>query len=125
MTSRKGERGQATVELLIMLPAILLLGLVLWQAHLTLNAANDAENAARTASREGGSEAAARRALEPAYRDHITKCKGGNHNCGIQVSGNRVTVWLDVPIIVPGGGNLGLPFHVHGTAELPDTGGVL
>ena len=120
MSTRNGERGQATVELLVMLPAILLLALVIWQAHLTLNAANDAENAARTGSREGGSADAARRALEPGYRDHISKCKAGETKCGIQVRGNRVTVWLDVPIIVPGGGNLGLPLRVHGTAEMPE-----
>jgi len=124
MSERTNERGQATVELLMLLPAILLLALVIWQAHLTLNAANDAENAARTGSREGGSADAARRALEPGYRDHVTKCEHGRTKCGIQVSGNRVTVWLDVPIIVPGGGNLGLPFRVHGTAELPDTEGI-
>jgi len=120
MSPRRGERGQASVELLLMLPVILLLGLVLWQAHLTLNAANDAENAARTASREGGGAQAARRALEPGYRDNVAKCKPGQTKCGIQVSGRRVTVWLDVPIIVPGGSNLGLPLRVHGTAEMPE-----
>ena len=41
MSERTNERGQATVELLMLLPAILLLALVIWQAHLTLNAAND------------------------------------------------------------------------------------
>ena len=49
-----------------MLPAILLLGLVVWQVHLTLTVANDAENAARTASRSGGGAAAARDALRAA-----------------------------------------------------------
>jgi TadE-like protein len=115
----RGERGQASVELMLMLPLMLLVGLVLWQVHLTLTVANDAENAARTASREGGAAAAARQALEPQYRDNITPCHGGDTECGIQVAGTRVQVWVDVPIIVPGGSNLGLGFKVHGEAELP------
>jgi hypothetical protein len=119
MRRRRGERGQASVELLLMLPLILLLGLVIWQVHLTLTVANDAENAARTASRSGGGADAARDALEPQYRDHITKCKPGETECGIQVTGTRVKVWVDVPVIVPGGSNLGLGFKVHGEAEMP------
>ena len=77
MRRRISERGQASIELLLMLPAILLLGLVVWQVHLTLTVANDAENAARTAARKGGGAAAARAALEPQYRDNITPCKAG------------------------------------------------
>ena len=92
---------------------------VLWQVHLTLTVANDAENAARTASREGGGADAARQALEPQYRDNVTKCDGGDNECGIQVTGTRVQVWVDVPVIVPGGSNLGLGFKVHGEADLP------
>ena len=91
----------------------------LWQVHLTLTVANDAENAARTASREGGGAAAARQALEPQYRNRITKCTQGNTECGIQVTGSRVEIWIDVPIIVPGGSALGLGFKVHGEADLP------
>jgi TadE-like protein len=119
MRSARGERGQTSVELLLMLPLMLLIGLVVWQVHLTLSVANDAENAARTASRQGGGAGAARDALEPQYRDNITKCQGGDTDCGIQVAGTRVKIWVDVPIIVPGGSNLGLGFKVHGEAELP------
>ena len=61
----RDERGQASVELMLMLPLMLLVGLVLWQVHLTLTVANDAENAARTASRDGGGADAARQALAP------------------------------------------------------------
>jgi hypothetical protein len=104
---------------MLMLPLMLLVGLVLWQVHLTLTVANDAENAARTASRQGGGADAARQALEPQYRDNVTKCNGGDDECGIQVTGTRVQVWVDVPVIVPGGSNLGLGFKVHGEAELP------
>jgi hypothetical protein len=120
MRRRLSERGQASVELLLMLPAILLLGLVVWQVHLTLTVANDAENAARTASRKGGGADVARQALEPAYRDNVTPCKPGEHDCGIQVAGRSVKIWVDVPIIVPGGSNLGLGFKVHGEAQMPD-----
>ena len=115
----RSERGQTSVELMLILPLMLFIGMIVWQVHLTLNVANDAENAARTASREGGGAAAARQALEPQYRDNVTKCHGGDTDCGIQVAGTRVKIWLDVPIIVPGGSNLGLGFKVHGEAELP------
>ena len=114
------ERGQASIELLLMLPAILLLGLVVWQVHLTLTVANDAENAARTASRSGGGAAAARNALAPEYRDNVTPCKPGRTECGIQVAGRAVKIWVDVPIIVPGGSNLGLGLKVHGEAAMPE-----
>ena len=119
MRRARAERGQASVELMLMLPLMLLVGLVIWQVHLTLTVANDAENAARTASRQGGGADAARQALEPQYRDNITKCHGADTECGIQVAGTRVKIWVDVPIIVPGGSNLGLGFKVHGEAELP------
>jgi hypothetical protein len=119
MRLAREQRGQASVELMLMLPLMLLVGLVLWQVHLTLTVANDAENAARTASRKGGGADAARQALEPQYRDNITPCHGGDTECGVQVAGNRVKVWVDVPVIVPGGSNLGLGFKVHGEADLP------
>ena len=120
MRRRLSERGQASVELLLMFPAILLLGLVVWQVHLTLTVANDAENAARTAARKGGGADAARQALEPAYRDNVTPCKPGEHDCGIQAAGRSVKIWVDVPIIVPGGSNLGLGWKVHGEAHMPE-----
>jgi hypothetical protein len=119
MIRRRGERGQASVELMLMLPLMLLVGLAIWQVHLTLSVANDAENAARTAAREGGSASAARDALEPQYRDNITECHAGETECGIQAGGGHVKIWVDVPIIVPGGGNLGLGFKVHGEATMP------
>jgi hypothetical protein len=120
MRRMRSERGQTSVELMLILPLMLFIGMIVWQVHLTLNVANDAENAARTASREGGGASAARAALEPQYRDNVTKCHGGDTDCGIQVAGTHVKIWLDVPIIVPGGSNLGLGFKVHGEAELPE-----
>jgi hypothetical protein len=119
MRRRTGERGQTSVELLLMLPLVVIIGLALWQGHLLLTVANDAENAARTASREGGGAAAARQAVEPQYRNRITKCTGGSTECGIQVTGSRVEIWIDVPIIVPGGSALGLGFKVRGEADMP------
>jgi TadE-like protein len=120
MSARRGERGQASVELLLMLPLVLLVGMAIWQVHLTLSVAGDAANAARTASRNGGGADAAVKALEPQYRDNITKCHGEDTECGVQVHGRRVQVWVDVPIIVPGGSDLGLGFKVHGDAEMPE-----
>ena len=86
MRRLRSERGQTSVELMLVLPLLLLLGLFIWQMHLTLNVANDAENAARTASRSGGGADAAKEALEPQYRDNITKCEHGDSDCGIQVT---------------------------------------
>ena len=119
MIARRAERGQASVELMLMLPLILLVGLAIWQVHLTLSVANDAANAARTAAREGGGADAVRDALEPQYRDNISKCHPGDSDCGIQAGGGHVKVWVDVPIIVPGGSDLGLGFKVHGEADMP------
>jgi hypothetical protein len=120
MRRLRDETGQSAVEFLLMLPLILLVGLAIWQVQLTLSVANDAENAARTASREGGGADAARAALEPQYRDRITRCSGGSTECGIQVRQRRVQVWVDVPIIVPGAKAVGLGYKVHGEAEMPD-----
>ena len=97
---------------------MLLVGLVLWQVHLTLTVANDAENAARTASRSGGGAdagAPGARAAVPRQRHQVQA--GASSECGIQVTGTRVQVWVDVPVIVPGGSNLGLGFKVHGEAD--------
>ena len=126
MRRLRSERGQTSVELMLVLPLLLLLGLFIWQMHLTLNVANDAENAARTASRSGGGADAAKEALEPQYRDNITTCEPGDSDCGIQVTGRRGKVWVDVPILIPGGSDLGLGFKVHGEADMPNglTGGL-
>lgn len=126
MRRLRSERGQTSVELMLVLPLLLLLGLLIWQMHLTLSVANDAENAARTASRSGGGADAAKQALQAQYRDNITKCEGGDSDCGIQVTGRRVKVWVDVPILIPGGSDLGLGFKVHGEADMPSglTGGL-
>jgi hypothetical protein len=120
MNARRGERGQVSVELMLMLPLILLVGLAIWQVHLTLSVAGDAANAARTASRNGGGRDAAVKALEPQYRDNVTACHATDTECGVQVHGRRVQVWVDVPVIVPGGSDLGLGFKVHGDAEMPE-----
>src|SRR3954454_15871062 len=50
MTSRASERGQASVELIATLPAVLLVGLLVWQLALAGDAAWAAANAARGAS---------------------------------------------------------------------------
>jgi hypothetical protein len=67
MQSRASERGQASVELIATLPAVLLVGLVLWQLALAGHAAWACANAARVAARaaavERDAEEAARSAL--------------------------------------------------------------
>ena len=106
-----------------MLPAILLLGLVVWQVHLTLTVANDAENAARTASRRAAAPTPRARRWSPQYRDNVTPCKAGETECGIQVAGRAVKIWVDVPIIVPGRLEPRAGLKVHG--EAADAGGPL
>jgi hypothetical protein len=51
MTSRASERGQASVELIATLPAVLLVGLLVWQLALAGHAAWASANAARVAAR--------------------------------------------------------------------------
>ena len=36
------------------------------------------------------------------------------------MAGRAVKIWVDVPIIVPGGSNLGLGLKVHGEAAMPE-----
>lgn len=64
---RAAERGQASVELIATLPAVLLTGLVVWQLALTGHAAWLGANAARVAARAAAvgndPRAAARSAL--------------------------------------------------------------
>src|SRR3954451_6080380 len=68
MTSRvQQEGGQASVEMVATLPAVLLVGLLVWQLALAGHAAWATANAARVAARaaavDGDAEKAARSAL--------------------------------------------------------------
>ncbi len=95
-TSGRGERGQASVELIGMLPFLVLAALLVWQLLLVGYAATSAENAARAASRVearggDGKKAAERVVGSPLRKDIRT-----------ELDGERAVVRVRVPLIVPG-----------------------
>jgi pilus assembly protein CpaE len=104
------ERGQASVELLGVLPAVLLVALAAWQLALAGQASWLAGNAARVGARAaavgGDSDAAARSAL-PA---HLRR--------GLRVSSRDgvVTVRVRLPIVMR---DWGSPLRIRGSAGLP------
>lgn len=94
----RSESGQASSELLGMLPYLLLAILVVWQVLLGAWAFLAASNAARTVSRiqarvaDSDSEKAARNAVSPGLRRGLK----------VEVRGDRATVRVRIPIVVPG-----------------------
>jgi pilus assembly protein CpaE len=86
-----GERGQASVELVALLPAVLLVGAIVWQLALAGHAAWLTANAARAAARADlvgrGAAAAARsalpRSLERGVR--VERLPGGGARVSVRV----------------------------------------
>jgi hypothetical protein len=111
----RSERGQSSVELLGMLWLMLLIALVIWQILLAAWTGEQAQNAARTASRVGGrggdADKAARAAVSTALRKDMK----------VDVSGERVDLYVHIPIIVPGLVIDSKTFTVHRSATLPNT----
>jgi Flp pilus assembly protein TadG len=93
---RRDQRGQASVELLGMLPLILVTVLGVWQLLLATWAINQASNAARTVSRvnaRGGDlKKTARNAVSPPLREGLQ----------LRVNGEKATVKVRIPIFIPG-----------------------
>jgi hypothetical protein len=92
------ERGQASVELLGVLPAVLLAALAAWQFALAGHAAWLAGNAARVAARAhavGEDPARAARAALPAHLRRGLIVRSG--------SGGRVDLRVRVPLVLQGG----------------------
>jgi hypothetical protein len=92
------ERGQASAEFMGMVFWLLLAAVFAWQLMLAAWTANQATNAARTASRVaarpgGDAEKAARNAVSGPLR-------GGFHD--FRARGETTTVHLKIPIILPG-----------------------
>ncbi len=91
------ESGQASTELMGMLWWLMLAVLVVWQLMLAAWTTSQASNAARTASRVsargGDPEKAARHAVSSPLR------KGFKD---LRMRGDRATVILRIPILVPG-----------------------
>lgn len=111
MRRATGQEGQASIEVLGILPLMLLVGMLIWQLHLGMSAANAVESAARTGSRvaaQGGdARAAALRALPKSQRD----------GAQIVVAGELVRIKSNVPTVVPGLSTGWL--KVSGDAQLP------
>src|SRR3954451_6862097 len=108
------ERGQASVELLAALPAVLLVGALVWELALAGQAAWLCANAARAGARARvvgrDARAAARSAVPASLRR------------GMQVerrAGGAVHVRLNVPLLVRG---WKAPIAVGATARLGDEG---
>lgn len=107
----RDERGQASIELIGMLPFLVLAGLLVWQLLLFGYAATSAENAARAASRVeargGNGERAANRVVGSALREGMR----------VQLSGEKAVVRVRVPLLVPG--ITGDDVTISRSAELP------
>jgi hypothetical protein len=109
----RGEQGQASVELVVLLPLIAVLGLALWQAVVAGQAAWLAGAAARSGARAealGGDPADAARRVLPGSLEH-----------GLRVHARRdggVDVQVGVPAVL-GGGRI---IHVAAGARLERQG---
>jgi type II secretory pathway component PulK len=89
--SRGSERGQASVELITMLPVVLLVGVLVWQlalvGHTAWLTANASRNAARADTVGRDARAAARSALPRALeRDlEVERLRSGGVKVGVRV----------------------------------------
>jgi hypothetical protein len=89
--SPRGERGQATVELVAMLPVVLLVGAIAWQlavaGHTTWLTANAARAAARADTVGRSASDAARSALPGSLEDslEVKRLKTGGVRVSVRV----------------------------------------
>src|SRR3978361_308108 len=93
--TRPGEHGQATVELVALLPLVAVLAGLLWQAVVAGQAVWFAGSAARAAARAGAigadERAAARRVL-PERLDRGRAVQRGRGRAGVRVAGRIPSV---------------------------------
>jgi hypothetical protein len=111
----RDERGQASAELMGMVWWLLLCALAVWQLLLAAWTVTQTSNAARTASRvsaraEGDPEKAARHALPGPLRRGFREER-------FELDGQKATVVVKIPIIVPGITAKG--FEAERTVNLP------
>ncbi len=109
----RDQSGQASVELLGLLPYILLAGLVVWQLLLASWAVTSASNAARAASRVEARGGDGRKAGLDALTESLRR------DALSEISGERAQVRVRLPILVPGLDTDQLT--VQRTAEFPKT----
>jgi len=93
------QRGQASAELMGMVWWLLIAGVFAWQLMLGAWTVTQASNAARTATRVnargGDAEKAARNALSAPLRDGFDPGR-------FKMEGEKATVVVKIPIILPG-----------------------
>ena len=118
MRRLRSERGQSSVELMGMLWLLLLLALGVWQLMLGAWAAEQAQNASRTAARVEGRGGDADKAAHNAVSSALRK------GMDVQVAPEHVTVSVRIPILIPG--LVVDDQHLVATrdATLPSTGGI-
>lgn len=96
------DRGVYAIELTGLIPIFALVGLLAFQLASIGGAMSMAENAARAGSRvagQGGSAtAAALDAVDPGLR---SRTRVGGATCSTPAVGERITVCIDVPIVIP------------------------
>lgn len=110
--SRSGERGQATVELVALLPLMAVLAALLWQAVVAGQAVWFAGSAARAAARASAIGADARAAALRVVPDRLERGLSVRPDRG----GDGVRVRIRIPVIV-GSARLGT---VSARARLQD-----
>jgi len=110
MRARTGQTGQAAVETVALLPLVVLLGALLWQAAVAGQAlwlsAAAARAAARAAAVGADAEAAAKGALPPRLEAGVR----------VRAAGDGVGVAVRVPSVLSGGSL----FTVRSRAAFPD-----
>ena len=111
LRSRPGELGQATVELVALLPLMAVLGALLWQGVVAGQAIWFAGSAARAAARASAIGSDARAAARRVLPEHLA------HGLDVRREGGEgVRVAIEVPAIV-GAARLG---SVYARARLQD-----
>jgi TadE-like protein len=114
MTSRvRQETGQASVEMVATLPAVLLVGLLAWQLALAGHAAWACANAARVAARAAAVDRDAERAARSALPRRLER--------GLRVrelDSGAIDVRVRVPLLLE---SLGSIATVHARASLEGT----
>jgi hypothetical protein len=113
MRRLRRQGGQASVELLGLLPYLLLGALVMWQLLLATWAVTSASNAARAGSRVEARGGDGRAAAIDALNGPLRK------DAAARISGERAEVRVRIPLLVPGVGTQSLT--VTRSAVMPRT----
>jgi hypothetical protein len=105
MPRTHAERGQATVEVVALLPLLVMVALLLWQAAVAGQAIWLSASAARAAARAaavGGDPASAARATLPPRLEHGLRVRPDRDGDG-ERRGGGVAVTLRIPAVLSGG----------------------